>query len=239
MLKHLDLKKILFLDIETVPANQDYEELDEEWKSLWDRKAAFFKNQESKEEDTLYQRAGIYAEFGKVICVSLGYFHFEGHNRTFRMKSVFAEDEKEVLEETAHLLKRFNKGSDHLLCAHNGKEFDFPFMARRMLINQIELPYMLDIAGRKPWEVQHLDTMQLWKFGDYKHYTSLKLLCKLFGVDSPKSDMDGSMVAKAFYEDQDLKRISEYCLEDTLAVAQLLLKFMGEETLKAEEIIRL
>lgn len=239
MLKHLDLSKILFLDIETVPANPDYLGMDEEWRSLWERKASFLNRGEVENAEVIYERAGIYAEFGKVICVSLAYFHFQEKGREFRITSIYGEDEKELLEEAARLLIRFNKSSDRLLCAHNGKEFDFPYLSRRMLINGIELPYMLDISGRKPWEVQHLDTMQLWKFGDYKHYTSLKLLCKLFGIDSPKSDMDGSQVAKVYYEEKDLKRISEYCQEDTIAVAQLLLKFMGEDSIKPKDIIRI
>ncbi|MAY84917.1 MAG: 3'-5' exonuclease [Flavobacteriales bacterium] len=238
MLKHLDLRKILFIDIETVPAIEDFSSLDDEWKALWDRKASFLSKAEEEDAESLYKRAGIYAEFGKVICASLGYLHFREGTKEFRLTSIYGEDEKEVLEKTASLLIRFNKDQDHLLCAHNGKEFDFPFLARRMLIHGIELPYLLDIAGRKPWEVQHLDTMQLWKFGDYKHYTSLKLLCRLFGIASPKSDMDGSQVAEVFYKEKDLKRISEYCQEDTLAVAQLLLKFMGEDPIEANEIIR-
>lgn len=239
MLKNLALSKILFIDIETVPANSDYSEMDEGWRSLWERKAAFLKKGEDEDAETLYERAGIYAEFGKVVCVSLAYFHHREQGREFRITSIYGDREKEVLEETAHLLKRFNKGSDYLLCAHNGKEFDFPYLSRRMLINEIELPYMLDISGRKPWEVQHIDTMQLWKFGDYKHYTSLKLLCQLFGINSPKSDIDGSQVGKVYYEEKDLKRISEYCQEDTIAVAQLLLKFMGEEAIKINEIKRI
>jgi DNA polymerase elongation subunit (family B) len=210
--------------------------MDEEWRSLWERKAAFLSKGEDEDAETLYERAGIYAEFGKVVCVSLAYFNLREQKREFRVTSIYGENEKEVLEETAQLLKRFNKSSDYLLCAHNGKEFDFPYLSRRMLINDIELPYMLDISGRKPWEVQHLDTMQLWKFGDYKHYTSLKLLCKLFGINSPKSDMDGSQVAEVYYKEKDLKRISEYCQEDTIAVAQLLLKFMGEEAIMTNEI---
>jgi len=239
MLKHLDLRKILFIDIETVPAIEDFSSLDKDWQMLWNRKASFLSKAGEENAEDLYERAGVYAEFGKVICVSLGYLHYQEGLKEFRMTSVYGDDENELLKETARLLKKFNKGTDRLLCAHNGKEFDFPYLSRRMLVHGIELPYLLDISGRKPWEVQHLDTMQLWKFGDYKHYTSLKLLCKLFGIDSPKSDMDGSLVSKVYYEEKDLERISEYCQEDTLAVAQLLLNFVGEDPITPEEIVRI
>lgn len=236
MLEHLDLSKILFLDIETVPQVADFDELDDDWKALWEHKAEFLKRSSEQTAAELFDRAGIYAEFGKIICVSVGFFVFKDAKREFRIKSITSHDEKELLIELRNLLNKFYKGSDSLLCAHNGKEFDFPYLARRMLINNIPLPSLLDIAGRKPWEVQHLDTLQLWKFGDYKNYTSLKLLCKLFGISSPKSDMDGSQVGEVYYKNKDLKRISEYCQEDTIAVAQLLLKYMGMDIMKPKEI---
>ena len=163
MLNQLDLTKVLFLDIETVPLEQSYQNLESDWKELWDRKASYLRRAEET-EDELYQRAGIYAEFGKVICISLGFLVRDGGNREFRVKSIYGHDEKELLIELSEVLNRFYKGPDYLLCAHNGKEFDFPYLSRRMLINSVTLPHLLDIAGRKPWEVQHLDTMQLWKF---------------------------------------------------------------------------
>lgn len=236
MFNKLALSKILFIDIETVPFQASYKDLDKEWKSLWDRKAEFLSRNEDDDPNSLYQRAGIYAEFGKVVCVSLGFLVLKGEKREFRLKSIHGEDEKELLTKVSEVFNRFYNGPDCLLCAHNGKEFDFPYLSRRMLINGLKLPHLLDIAGRKPWEVQHLDTMQLWRFGDYKHYTSLKLLCKLFDIPSPKTDMDGSQVAQVFYEEKDLDRISEYCREDTLSVAQLLLRYLGEDQIQREEI---
>jgi DNA polymerase elongation subunit (family B) len=110
------------------------------------------------------------------------------------------------------------------LCAHNGKEFDFPYLSRRMLVNSITLPSLLHLSGAKKWEVPHLDTMEMWKFGDYKHYTSLDLLLALFNIPSSKSEMDGSKVNGVYYQEKDLKKIATYCVSDVVAIAQLYLK---------------
>jgi len=236
MLDQLDLSKILFLDIETVPQEEHYSNLDDDWRSLWERKSSYLRATRDSTAEELYERAGIYAEFGKVICVSFGILNKQESKREFRIKSIANANEKELLIELREILDKFYKGPEYLLCAHNGKEFDFPYLARRILINGLKLPHLLNIAGRKPWEVQHLDTMDLWKFGDYKHFTSLKLLCKIFGIQSPKNNMDGSKVAEVFYKDGDIKRIIDYCQEDMIAVAQLLLKYVGDEPLKKKEL---
>ena len=141
-----------------------------------------------------------------------------------------------MLKEFCNLFNKNFQSTDFILCAHNGKEFDFPFLARRILVNGLKLPYILDIAGRKPWEVQHLDTLQLWKFGDYKNYTSLALLCELFNIESPKNDMDGSDVGRVFWEEKNLLKIVDYCRNDTLAVAQLILAYKGLVQLKKSEV---
>jgi len=229
MLKAIDLKKIIFLDIETVPVYYRYAELTESLKELWDRKWLF--NKESKPEE-LYQKAGVYAEFAKIICISTGYFH-QGQ---FRMRSFYGEDEYMLLKEFSSLFtKRIS--NDYLLCAHNGKEFDFPFICRRMLLNGIPLPDLLDISGKKPWEVKHLDTMELWKFGDYKSYTSLNLLANIFGLPTPKDEIDGSDVSRVFYEEKDIEKIVRYCRKDVVTVARILQKFIGVGSLKEEDII--
>ena len=183
--------------------------------------------------DTLYNRAGIYAEFGKIICISCGFTN----GNEFRIKSFYGDDEKILLAEFAQLLETHFNSNYHLLCAHNGKEFDFPYIARRMLVNMIELPEIIDMAGKKPWEIRHLDTMELWKFGDYKHFTSLKLLTKVLGVPSPKGDIDGSEVARVFYIENDIDRIITYCEKDVIAVAQVFLRFRREDLLIDDEII--
>lgn len=237
MLLDLDLSKILFLDIETVPQMADYGQLDEETATLWNDKAAkLSKNEQTGEE--LYERAGIYAEFGKIICISVGMFNLrEGGKREFRLHSFYGDDEKLLLREFADMLNNHFNRADNLLCAHNGKEFDFPYVARRMVINRIPIPKILNTVGRKPWEVQHIDTMELWKFGDWKSYTSLKLLTHVLGIPTPKTDIEGKDVARVYYEENDIDRIERYCKRDTLAVAQLLLRFRGEEILNEDQIV--
>ncbi len=233
MLYQLNFEKILFLDIETVPMVERYDLLPEKFRKLWDRKCEFLRRQEDDTPESLFKRAGIYAEFGKIVCISVGY----QYNQDFRMKSFYGEDELVLLNEFADLLNRYFNSRDNLLCAHNGKEFDFPYIARRMLINGIQLPAIINLAGKKPWEVPHLDTMELWKFGDYKSYTSLELLTAVFGIPTPKEDIDGSMVADVYYVEKNLDRIAEYCQRDTLAVAQLLKCYLGAPMIKEDDVV--
>ncbi|RMG77161.1 MAG: 3'-5' exonuclease, partial [Bacteroidetes bacterium] len=217
----MDISKILFIDIETVPQKSRYAELSEEMKTFWDKKIQREAEQFQKTPEELYSRAGIYAEFGKIICISAGFITEKNGEYFFRIKSYYGDDEKLVLEEFAQLLNNHFFSENHYLCAHNGKEFDFPYLSRRMLIHQIPLPSLLDNAGKKPWEVKLLDTMEMWKFGDYKNYTGLNLLAYIFGIPSPKDDIDGSQIYSVYYEDGDIQRIVEYCEKDTLTVAQL------------------
>lgn len=236
MLGEFKFENILFLDIETVPICATYDELPEEYKNFWEKKSGFFKNKNQSAED-VYPRAGIYAEFGKIVCISVGYLYMEDDNKCFRIKSFFGHDEKDFLPQFIAMVDDFVKKKEVQLCAHNGKEFDFPYLARRILINGYKLPKVLRIAGKKPWEINHIDTMELWKFGDYKHFTSLNLLSHLFNIPTSKDDIDGSMVAQVYYEDNDLDRIVKYCEKDVLAVAQLLLKYNNEELIDPENII--
>jgi uncharacterized protein YprB with RNaseH-like and TPR domain len=233
MFSNLNIEKILFLDIETVPMVETYDDLPEPFKKLWDRKAGYLARSTDEQPAELFNRAGIYAEFGKIICISVGYMY----NREFRIKSFYGEDEHQLLKDFSELLNRYYNQRDQLLCAHNGKEFDFPYMARRMLINGLPLPHIINIAGKKPWEIPHLDTMELWKFGDYKSYTSLELLAAVFGIPTPKDDIEGSQVASVYYEEKDLDRIVRYCQRDTLTVAQLLLCYLGRPMIKDSDVI--
>jgi DNA polymerase elongation subunit (family B) len=200
-------------------------------------KKALYREKKRKTPEGLYPRAGIYAEFGRIICISTGMIGMMEDKRVFRLKSFYAEDEKELLEAFADLVTRLSQKRDIELCAHNGKEFDFPYIARRMLIHGVKLPVLLDIAGKKPWEVRHLDTLELWKFGDHKHYTSLDLLAAVFNLESPKSDLDGSKVAQVYWNDKNMKRIVEYCRMDVITVAQLMIRYKGEELLNPEDIM--
>lgn len=234
MLYKLNLEHILFLDIETVPQKQHFTDLDEISQTLWEQKTQYQRKDEITAED-FYERAGIWAEFGKIVCISVGYFTFKGDLRSFRATS-FHGEETQILKQFKQLLKDHFSQTKHLMCAHNGKEFDFPYIARRMIINGINLPYKLDLFGKKPWEVPHLDTLELWKFGDYKHYTSLKLLAHVLGIPSPKEDMDGSMVKDVFYEENGIDRIISYCELDVVTTAQIFLRLRNEELLSDEEI---
>lgn len=232
MLPSLALPNILFLDIETVPQYPEYHQVPIAMRQLWDKKVGTL----LKEEETpasLYRRAGIYAEFGKVVCISCGYFTEFGN---FQVMSFCGEDEWEILIGFNGFLRKFCSAPGKILCAHNGKEFDFPFLSRRMVINGIPLPNILDTPGKKPWEVNHLDTMELWKFGDYKSYTSLALLAAVLGIPTPKDDIDGSRVWEVYWHDHDIERIATYCRKDVITVAQIIRRFRGEALLSETEI---
>jgi 3'-5' exonuclease len=225
MLEQIDIGNILFLDIETVPGVYQFSELDEEFQGLWSDKMRFLQQREEKTAEQLYERAGIYAEFGKVICISTALIHRNGGAEKLRVKSFYGHDEAQVLRSFAQVLNRYFSGTEKYLCGHNIKEFDVPFIARRMLLNGIELPKTINLPGKKPWEVNHLDTMELWKFGDYKHFTSLHLLARLFGIPTPKDDISGADVGRVYYEENNLERIKVYCEKDTVTVANVFRKF--------------
>lgn len=236
MLRKINLESILFLDIETVPEQADFNLLDDTKKQLWEHKSSYQRKDEVSAEE-FYERAGIWAEFGKIITISVGYFNFTTNGRTFRVTS-FAGEEPTILKEFKRLLDDHFNQPKHLLCGHNAKEFDFPYIARRMIIHQIELPEKLNLFGKKPWEIAHLDTMELWKFGDYKNYTSLKLIAHVLGIPSPKEDLDGSMVKEVYYTENDLDRIIRYCELDVITTAQVFLRLRNDSLLDEEEIKR-
>ena len=224
------LQNILFLDIETVSQQSSFQQLPEEWQLLWRRKAEqLLRNKEDETPETIYGRAGIYAEFGKIICISCGVLHGVGADKKIVLKSFAGDDEKKLLLEFTDMLNKWTPGPPKYLCAHNGKEFDFPYLCRRMVVHKITIPALLQMAGRKPWEVNHLDTMELWKFGDYKSYTSLNLLAHTLGVPTPKDDIDGSMVGDVYWKEGNLDRIIVYCQKDVITVAQVLLRMQAEE----------
>lgn len=234
----VEITNILFLDIETVPEKEDWSDLDALTKELYTKKTAYQRKEKVSAKD-FYDRAAIWAEFGKIICISVAYFTKKESQRNLRVASFFDNDEKQLLLAFKKLLDTHYHKTSHLLCAHNGKEFDFPYIARRMIVHRIRLPAKLNLFGKKPWEIPHLDTMELWKFGDYKHYTSLKLLTSILGIPSPKDDIDGSQVSKVYYEEKNLEKIVKYCEKDTIAVAQLFLRLNNERLVENHEIISL
>ncbi|HZH97150.1 MAG TPA: 3'-5' exonuclease [Flavisolibacter sp.] len=233
----MNFNNILFLDIETVAQAESYDHLDDDWKALWDAKAALLlRNKEGETAETIYERAGIYAEFGKIVCISCGCLQGAKEDRKLVIKSFGGDDEKTLLREFADMLQKWSGDADKFLCAHNGKEFDYPYLCRRMVINGVTIPEALKISGKKPWDIRHLDTMEMWKFGDYKSYTTLKLLAKVFGVPSPKDDIDGSMVNDVYWIEKDIDRIVHYCQKDVVTLTQILLRFHCEPLIKPENI---
>ncbi|MDD2381263.1 MAG: 3'-5' exonuclease [Mariniphaga sp.] len=237
MLRNLNIEEVLFLDIETVPLNPEYNGLNEKWKQLWEHKMRSHSEGDEPAE-VLYDRAGIYAEFGRIICISVGYVFQKKGDPHFRVKSFYDDDEKILIQNFFDALDGFSRKGKRRLCAHNGQEFDFPYISRRALVNNLSLPAILDISSAKPWEIKDnlIDTLQLWKFGDYKHYTSLSLLCELFNIPTPKDDIDGSQVARIYWEGKDIDRIVRYCEKDTLAVANLLLKYKGNKIIPHDQM---
>lgn len=238
-----DLPKIMFLDIETVPQQANLTDISEDLAHLWEEKYHLIQkrmpekySEETTAAEAFANSAGIYAEFGKIVCISVGFIHFKGLEMHFRTKSFAGDDEKKLLTDFAQLLAKFCTSREHTLCGHNIKEFDIPYICRRMLINGIPLPSILQISGKKPWEIAFIDTLELWKFGDYKNYTSLKLLTAIFGIPTPKDDIDGSQVASVYYNEKNVERIAVYCQKDVVATAQVFLKMQNIQAFKTENI---
>lgn len=231
------INNVLFLDIETVPQYPSYDQMPHEWKTLWDLKAQFLvRNKEDETTESVYPRAGIYAEFGRIICISCGYITGNGSEKKIVIKSFAGDDEKKILFEFSEMIKKWAGDSPKYLCAHNGKEFDFPYLCRRLIINDLSIPSLLNMSGKKPWEVNHLDTMDLWKFGDFKSYTSLNLLAHTLNIPTPKDDIDGSMVWEVYWKEKSLGRIVTYCQKDVVTVAQIFLRMNGEALIKQENV---
>lgn len=232
----MNLENILFLDIETVAGTRSYHDLPERMRLLWDKKARLISKDEQPDPSEEYERAGIYAEFGKVVAIGLGFFHYEGSQLQLRVKGLYSHNEQELLSEFKSVVEKGFNPKTLRLCAHNGKEFDFPYLSRRMIINGIPLPDCLQLAGKKPWEVLHIDTMDYWKFGDRKSFTALDLMAAVLDVPTSKDDIDGSQVNRVYYEDNDLERIDHYCKKDVAVMAQVYLKLIQAEPLDSSQI---
>jgi 3'-5' exonuclease len=231
------LNNILFLDIETVPQYVSYDNVPDDWKKLWAKKAdLIIKDKQVETYESIYSRAGIYSEFGKIICISCGIISGAGSAKKLVLKSFFDHHEKVLLKDFCEMLNKWTLEGNKYLCAHNGKEFDFPYMCRRLIINQLTIPNILNLSGKRPWEIPHLDTMELWKFGDYKNFTSLNLLAQVLGVPTPKDDMDGSMVHDVYWRENDMPRIVNYCQKDVITVAQIFLRLNNEQLILSENI---
>lgn len=238
-----DLSNIMFLDIETVPQTGDFSELNPELAHLWEDKFGTIQKRmpekygdETTAAEAFNSSAGIYSEFGKIVCISVGFIHFIDSDMHFRTKSFSGDDEKQILTNFIALIAKFCTTKDHTFCGHNIKEFDIPYICRRTLINGLKLPSVINISGKKPWEISFYDTLELWKFGDYKNYTSLKLLTAVFGIPTPKDDIDGSQVAHVYYKEKNINRIALYCQKDVVATAQVFLRLNGFDLINQENI---
>ena len=240
------LQKILFLDIETAPLYYNFTDLSDKGKELWEKKTKFLKSDTQTTKDIYHEKAGIFSEFSKVICISLGVINNKqssdhtnpslplSNEKRIYLTSLKNKEEKELLLTFKELVN--NKFPNFYLCAHNGKEFDFPFICRRFLANGIQLPDTLNIMGKKPWEIMHLDTMELWKFGDYKNYTSLDLLAYTFNIPSPKDEINGEDVSKVYHVENDLEKIVTYCQKDVITLIQVYLRIQGKSLIDKKNI---
>jgi DNA polymerase elongation subunit (family B) len=236
MSPHL-LHTILFLDIETVSQYATFDEVPEEWKGLWQHKAeAILRDKPLVTPEEIYGRAAIYAEFGKIICISCGILSGSGTEKKLTLKSFHGHDEKELLGQFTEMLRKWGSDGQRYLCAHNGKDFDFPYLCRRLIILGMAIPSLLNLSGKKPWEIPHIDTMDLWKFGEYKSFISLNLLAHALGIPTPKDDIDGSQVGEVYWSQRDLPRIVTYCQKDVVTVAQVYLRMNGEPPIRPENI---
>lgn len=233
-----ELKEVVFLDVETVSGQASYSDLPDRMKPLWARKASYLRKESPESDEELYKsRAAIYAEFGKVVCIVAGKLvELESGELGLRTKAYSGHDERELLTAFKEMADRLDPMTTRF-CAHNGKEFDYPYLCRRMLIHGISLPPVLSLMGRKPWDVPHLDTLEMWKFGDYKHFTSLELLASIFEIPSSKNGIDGSMVSSVYYGEGDLEKIVSYCTGDVMVLAQLFLRMKGYPLIKQSNLV--
>lgn len=233
----VSLQHLLFIDIETIAQHEEHNQLSERLKPLWEKKVQYYLDKEGYSvEESYIDKAAIFAEFGKVISIGLGYFSIENNEQVFRVKALSNHSEKELLEEFLSVLSKF-KQNQVVLCGHNIKEFDIPFLCRRLLVNQLQVPPALNVSGKKPWEVNFIDTMHLWRFGDYKHFTSLETLAAIFDVPTSKDGIDGSKVYQAYYKENGLEKITEYCKRDVVVTMQVYLRLQSLPILSDQQIV--
>lgn len=238
MIAKMPLENFLIIDIETVSERMNYDGLSSEWQHLWEEKVYRSIPENTAVTEYYPQRAGVMAEFAKVVCISIGYFKRGREGNQFRVKSIFGEDELELLKQFISTVDQLEAANKHWsFTGHNIKEFDIPFLCRRLLINGMAIPPYLDFQNMKPWETNMVDTFQYWRFGDYKNYTSLKLLAAALNVPSPKDDIDGSMVGNVYWKEKDLQRIAVYCQKDIVTVANIILRFKHLPLLTEEQVI--
>ena len=224
------LQHYLFIDIETVSCERDFTQLGKSMQDLWQdkaRKKGYAPDEDADWAQVFRDRAAVFAEFGKIVCIGVGCFLQREEGWTFAVKSIAGDDEKLLLNRFCTALSNFSKRIPKLIfCGHNIKEFDLPYISRRMVINGMQLPDCLRLQGRKPWEIPHVDTMELWSFGDRKNYTSLALLAEVLGIPTPKDDISGAEVGRVYWEEDNLARIATYCEKDVVTTARVFQRLM-------------
>ena len=237
-MQNIRLENLLLIDIETVPEFPVFEELNDDWKILWQEKVQRSLPENTSAAEFYPQRAGVMAEFAKVICISIGFFKKESNAVQLRLKSFYGDDEKILLQNFLATVKQMESNNTYWsFTGHNIKEFDIPFICRRLLVNGLLIPPYLDFQNMKPWETNIIDTFQYWRFGDYKQYTSLKLLAAALNVPSPKDDIDGSMVADVYYKEKNLQRIVTYCQKDVITTGNIVLRFKNLPLMEEGQIV--
>jgi predicted PolB exonuclease-like 3'-5' exonuclease len=237
-MQNIVLENLLLIDIETVPQHPSFELLSDDWKQLWEEKTQRSLPDFTTAAEFYPQRAGVMAEFAKIVCISIGYFAKQGDSLQLRLKSFFGDDEKKLLQDFITTINQMeSKNNKWSFAGHNIKEFDIPFICRRLLINSLHIPAYLDFQNMKPWDTNMVDTFQYWRFGDYKNYTSLKLLAAALGVPSPKDDIDGSMVADVYWKEKNLQRIATYCQKDVVTTGNIILRFKNAALIKEEQVV--
>jgi 3'-5' exonuclease len=237
-MQNIKLDNLLLIDIETVPQHPTFDLLSDTWKQLWEEKTQRSLPDFTTAAEFYPQRAGVMAEFAKIVCISIGYFTKQDNALQLRLKSFYGDDEKKLLQDFVSTVNQMEaKNNKWCFAGHNIKEFDIPFICRRLLINSLHIPAYLDFQNMKPWDTNMIDTFQYWRFGDYKNYTSLKLLAAALGVPSPKDDIDGSMVADVYWKEKNIERIATYCQKDVVTTGNIILRFKNMELIKEENVV--
>jgi 3'-5' exonuclease len=237
-MQNIKLDNLLLIDIETVPQHPSFDLLSDTWKQLWEEKTQRSLPDFTTAAEFYPQRAGVMAEFAKIVCISIGYFTKQDNALQLRLKSFYGDDEKKLLQDFVSTVNQMEaKNNKWCFAGHNIKEFDIPFICRRLLINSLHIPAYLDFQNMKPWDTNMIDTFQYWRFGDYKNYTSLKLLAAALGVPSPKDDIDGSMVADVYWKEKNIERIATYCQKDVVTTGNIILRFKNMELIKEENVV--
>jgi uncharacterized protein YprB with RNaseH-like and TPR domain len=226
---NIPLEKLLFIDIETVGVQPDWESLKKsnlELSFVFENYIDWFQKRFPEDADKpvgqmFVNRAALVPEFARIACVSVAFVTDKGETK---MQSFSNKNEKDLLQDVQKLLRRVGE-LGFFLCGHNVKGFDIPMLAKRMIINGLLPPKILPGHDTKPWEIKALDTKELWQYGGYGTIASLELMCVSMGVESSKNmEVTGNKVHEAYWTNKDIKGIVEYCEKDVLVLIDVIKK---------------